>query len=65
MLLPTALRKWWIYQVMPLIVIWNSSPIGNKVSDREFTGVLIMNFVLNRESEIVNQSGLKTHSSEN
>ena len=33
MLLPTALRKSWIYQVLHFIV---SSPIGNKVTDREF-----------------------------
>ena len=36
MLLPTALMKSWIYQVLPFNVSRDTSPIGNKVSDREF-----------------------------
>ena len=36
MLLPTALRKSWIYEVLHFIVSWDTSPIGNKVTDREF-----------------------------
>ena len=36
MLLPTALRKWWLYQMLPLIVSRDISPIGSKVPDPEF-----------------------------
>ena len=36
MLLPTALRKLWIYQMLTFIVSRNISPIWNKVLDREF-----------------------------
>ena len=36
MLLPTALRKLWIYQVLSLILSWNTSPIRNKIPDQEF-----------------------------
>ena len=35
MLLPTVLKKSWIYQVLPFIVTWDTSPIVNKV-DHEF-----------------------------
>ena len=58
MLLPTVLRKSWIYQMLPFIVSWSLSPIWNKVPDREFTGVPIMNFIPVWESKIVNQFGL-------
>ena len=58
MLLPTVLRKSWIYQMLPFIVSWGLSPIWNKVPDREFTEVPIMNFIPVWESEIVNQVGL-------
>ena len=33
-LLPNALRKSWIYQMLPFIVSRDISPIGNKDSDR-------------------------------
>ena len=36
MLLPTALRKSWIQQMLSFIVSSDISPIGNKVPDREF-----------------------------
>ena len=36
MLLPTALRKLWIYQMLTFIVSRDISPIWNKVLDREF-----------------------------
>ena len=36
MLLPTCLTKSWKYQVLPFIVNRGTSPIGNKVPDREF-----------------------------
>ena len=36
LLLRTALRKLWKYQLLPFIVIRETSPIGNKVHDREF-----------------------------
>ena len=35
-LLPAALRKLWIYQVLHFIVSRDTSPIGNKVPDLEF-----------------------------
>lgn len=40
MLLPTALRKSWICQVLRFIVSWDTSLISN------FTGATIMNFIL-------------------
>ena len=36
MLLPTASGISWIYQVLPFVVTRDTSPIGNKISDREF-----------------------------
>ena len=36
LLLPTALKKSWIYEALPFIVNWDTLPIGNKVSDWEF-----------------------------
>ena len=35
-LLPNALKKSWIYQVLPFIVSRDTSPIENKVPDRKF-----------------------------
>ena len=35
-LLPTALRKWWLYQMLPLIVSRDISQIRSKVPDPEF-----------------------------
>ena len=63
MLLPTALRKSWKYQVLPFLSVGlfhlSRILIGN------FAGVLILNFVPDWESEILNQSSLPTNSSEN
>ena len=53
MLLPTALRKLWIYQVLPFIVSRNILPIGNKFLIGDFDGMLIINFFPDLESEIV------------
>ena len=36
MLLPTALRKSWMYEVLLFIVSRDTLPIGNKFPDREF-----------------------------
>ena len=36
MLLPNALEKLWVYQVLPFIIIQDTSSIGNKIPDREF-----------------------------
>ena len=57
MLLPTALKKCWIYQVLRFTNNLNFL-IGN------FTGVVIMNFIPGWESEFVNQAGLETNLSE-
>ena len=35
-LIPTDLRKSWIYRMLSVIVGWDISPIRNKVPDREF-----------------------------
>ena len=66
MMLPTALSKSWIYQMLPFIVSQDISLIGNKVPlIGNFTGVAIVNFIPDWESETVNnQSGLQTNSSE-
>ena len=37
MLLPTALRSSWIYQVLHFIVSWDISTIQGKVPDRKFS----------------------------
>ena len=66
MLLPISLRKPWMYQVWPIIVSRDTSAIWNKkFLIGNFTGVLIMNFVPDWESEIVNQFHLQTSLSEN
>ena len=65
MLMLTALRKSWIYQMLPFIVNRDTLPIENNVPDGDVTGVLKMNFISDEESEIVNQSSLLTNSSEN
>ena len=52
MLLPTVLRKSWIYQVLPFIVSQDTSPIQTKDPDGNFIGVLIMNFFPDWESEM-------------
>ena len=57
MLLPIALRKSWIYQVLPFIVTRDTSPIGNKVSDQKFFWSADMNFIPDWKSEIVYQRG--------
>ena len=55
-----------MYQVWPIIVSRDTSPIWNKkFLIGNFTGVLIMNFVPDWESEIVNQFHLQTSLSEN
>ena len=36
MMLPNALRKSWIYQVLPFMANQNTSSIGNKIPDRKF-----------------------------
>ena len=36
MLLPTALRRPWLYQMLPFIVSHDISPIGNKIPGQEF-----------------------------
>ena len=59
MLLRTALRESWIYQVLLFIVSRDTLPIGNSFLIENFTGALIMNFIPNKESSIVNQSGLQ------
>ena len=56
LLLTIALKKSWIYQVRPLI---SSSPTKNKVPNREFTGVPIMNFMPDWKFENLNQCGLQ------
>ena len=53
------------YQVLSFIVSRNTLPIRSKFPDRKFTGVPIMNFIPDWESEITNQSGLQTSPSEN
>ena len=59
MLLPNVLRKLWIYLVISLIVNRDTSPIGIKVSYREFYWSAIRNFIPSWESEIVNESVLQ------
>ena len=62
LLLTIALKKSWIYQVRPLISstpLISSSPTKNKVPNREFTGVPIMNFMPDWEFENLNQCGLQ------
>lgn len=54
MLLPNFLRKSWIYQVLPFIVIRDTLPIGNIFLVENFTGVPIMNFIIDWEPETVN-----------
>ena len=41
------------------IVSRDTLPIGNSFLIENFTGALIMNFIPNKESSIVNQSGLQ------
>ena len=65
MLLPTALRKLWIYQMLPFIVSRDISPIMNNVPDQDFFWSVIMNFIPDWESKIVHPSGLQTNSSQN
>ena len=65
-LLPSALRKLWIYQVLPLAVsreILHQSRIWCLIWN--FTGVPIMNFIPDWESVTVNQSCLQIHSLKN
>ena len=38
MLLPAALRKSWLYQVLLFVFNQDTLPIGNKFPDREFDG---------------------------
>ena len=61
MLLRSALRKSWIYQVLPFIVSQGSSLVGSKMLGREF----YWSFVQGWESKIVNQPGLQTDPPEN
>ena len=63
MLLPTALRKSWIYQLLSLLSVATLRPSEIKFLIGIFTGVPIINFILDWESEIANQSGLQTNSS--
>ena len=65
MLLSAGLEKSWIHQVLPFIVSRNTLPIRSKFPDREFYWSADHDFFSDWESEIVNQSGLQTNSSEN
>ena len=65
MLLPTALTKLWIYQVLPFIVsreTLHRSRIKGLVWN--YTGVPIMNFIPDLQSKIV-KSSLQINLSEN
>ena len=53
MLLPTTLRKSWIYQMLPFTFSRTFIRSGKKFLVGNFTGVLIMNFIPDWESEIV------------
>ena len=64
MLLPTALIKLWIHQVLSFIVNQEISLIRNiKFLIGNFTGVPILNSIPGWQSEIVNQSGMQANPS--
>ena len=65
MVLPNALRKSWMYQMLLFIVSRDISQSEIKFVIGNFTGVSIMNFISDWESEIVHQSVRQTNSSEN
>ena len=52
MLLPTALTKSWIYYMLSFAVSWTFLVSGKRFLIENFTGVLIMNFTPDWESEI-------------
>ena len=65
MLLPTAFRKSWIYQVLLFIVSRDTSPNKIKIGNQKFYFYIILSFIPDWESETVNQSELQTNLSEN
>lgn len=61
MLLPTVLRKSCIYQVFFLFSVGTLHQSGIKFLIRNFTRMLIMNFIMDWEFETVYQLGLQTN----